>query len=77
MTYKVYKVSYLTSRGTYREYWGHTRCVDVRKHGRWRACLHGLCFKFGNSPTQMCYGRYGLSRQVLVEIEFKVSFRPP
>ena len=32
MTYKVYKVSYLTSRGTYREYWGHTRCVDVRKH---------------------------------------------
>mgnify|MGYP003342351419 CR=1 FL=1 len=44
---------------------------------RWRACLHGSCFKFGSSPTQMCYGRYGLSRQVLVEIEFKVSFRPP
>ena len=41
---------------------------------RWRACLHGSCVKFGNSPTQMCYGRYGPSRQVLVEIEFKVSF---
>ena len=32
MAYVVYRASYTTTRGTYREYLGHTRGVDLRKH---------------------------------------------